>query len=137
MIVIDASSLTKYILHEDGWKDVSYFIRERRPLFSIDHLAKEIGNAVWKHCSLVKAIDRKGALELYNRLKRLFITEVIIIEPENDYLNIAFQLALEHGITLYDSLYLAQAKKYGEILTSDEKQACIAQKLGIKTHLVL
>ena len=137
MIVIDASSLTKYILHEDGWKDVSHFIRERRPLFSIDLLVKEIGNAVWKHCSLHKIIDRKGALELYNGLKKLFITEVIIIEPESDYLNIAFQLALEHGIALYDSLYLAQAKKYGEILTSDEKQASIAQKLGIKTHLVL
>ena len=105
MIVIDASSLIKYILREDGWKDISYFIRERRPLYSVDHLVKEVGNAIWKHCSLHKIIDKKSALKLYDGLKILLKTEVIIIEPESDYLNEALQLALKHGITLYDSCF--------------------------------
>ena len=137
MIVIDASSLIKYILREDGWKDISYFIRERRPLYSVDHLVKEVGNAIWKHCSLHKIIDKKSALKLYDGLKILLKTKVIIIEPESDYLNEALQLALKHGITLYDSLYLVQAEKHGEILTSDKKQAGIAERLGIRVHLVL
>jgi len=137
VIVIDASSLIKYILREDGWKDISYFIRERRPLYSVDHLVKEVGNAIWKHCSLHKIIDKKSALKLYDGLKILLKTKVIIIEPESDYLNEALQLALKHGITLYDSLYLVQAEKHGEILTSDKKQAGIAERLGIRVHLVL
>lgn len=56
----------------------------------------------------------------------LFKTKVIIIEPENEYLNKALQISLNYGITLYDSLYLAQAQEYGELLTSDEKQATSA-----------
>ena len=137
MIVVDASSLTKYILHEDNWREVGRFIRERKPLYSIDHLIKEVGNALWKHCSLQKIIDPESVLKLYDGLNTLLRAEIIIMEPESDYLGEALRLALKHRISLYDSLYLAQAMRYGEMLTSDEKQADIAEKLGIKVHLIV
>ena len=46
MIVIDASSLAKYVLHEENWEKVGKFIKKRRPLYSIDHIIKEVGNAL-------------------------------------------------------------------------------------------
>ncbi len=46
MIVIDASTLVKYLLREDGWIRVSQYIRERRPLYTVDHALKECANAV-------------------------------------------------------------------------------------------
>ena len=136
MIVIDASSLSKYVLHEEGWEEIGMFLKERKPLYSIDHILKEVGNAIWKYCFLKKIISQSYALKLYNALVKLIQTEVIVLEPEINYIKEALELALTHGITLYDSLYLAQAQKYGEILTSDTKQAEIAIKLGIRVHLI-
>ncbi len=137
MIVIDASALTKYILHEENWERIGAFIRERRPLCSVDHIAKEVGNAVWRHYSLRRAIDKAKAIKLYQALLKLVNTGVITLEPEVDYVQTALRIALEHGITLYDSLYVAQAQKHGELLTSDRNQAKVATGLGIKTYLIL
>ena len=136
MIVIDASTLTKYVLHEENWKEVSSYIKERRPLYSIDHVLKEVGNAIWKHCHLRGIIDKSIAIKLYQALLKLMETKVIILEPEKIYLQKALQIALSQGITLYDSLYLAQAQKHGELLTSDKKQAEVAAKLGIKVYFI-
>ena len=136
MIVVDASSLVKYVLHEENWKDVSYFAKERKPLYSVDHVVKEVGNAVWKHCCLRRVISREKALKLYQSFMKLFQTGVIVAESEEAYLDAALQIALDYGVTFYDSLYLAQAQKYGEFLTSDEKQADIANQLGIKVYLI-
>ena len=136
MIVIDASTLTKYVLHEENWKEVSSYIKERRPLYSIDHVLKEVGNAIWKHCILKGIINKSTAIKLYQSLLKLMEAKVIILEPEKIYLQKALQIALNQGITFYDSLYLAQAQKYGELLTSDEKQAKIAVKLGIKVYFI-
>ena len=136
MIVVDASSLVKYVLHEENWKDVSFFVKERKPLYSVDHVVKEVGNAVWKHCCLRKVINREKALKLYQSFVKLFQTGVIVAESEEAYLDAALQIALDYGMTFYDSLYLAQAQKYGEFLTSDEEQADIANQLGIKVYLI-
>ncbi len=137
MIVIDASALTKYILHEEDWERISAFIKKRRPLYSVDHIVKEVGNAIWRHCWLREVIDKTKAIKLYQAFLELINTGVIIIEPEVNYVQTALQIALEHGITLYDSLYIAQAQKHGELLTSDRRQAKVATELGIKIHLIV
>jgi len=136
VIVIDASSLTKYVLHEENWEEVGLYIKERRPLYSVEHILKEVGNAIWKHCYLKRIIDENTAIKLYQVLLKLMEVKVVILEPEEIYLQEALQIALNQGITLYDSLYLVQAQKYGELLTSDKKQAEIAVKLGIKVHFI-
>ncbi len=136
MIVIDASTLTKYILHEENWETISTYIKKMKPLYSIDHIIKEVGNAIWKHCYLRRIIKQDEAIRLYKALLKLIEKEVIILEPETKYIETALQIALQNGITLYDSLYLAQAQKQGELLTSDKKQAEIAIRLNIKVHLI-
>jgi len=136
VIVIDASALTKYILHEESWEEVGSFIKDKRPLYSIDHLIKEVSNAIWKHHFLRRLVTLEDALKLYHGLNKLINTGVIMIEHEGKYLESAMKIALRHGITVYDSLYIAQAQKLGEILTSDESQAKIASKLGVKVYLI-
>jgi len=135
VIVIDASALAKYVLHEEGWEAISTYIR-RRPLYSVDHIIKEVGNAIWKHCYLRRIVGRDEAMRLYRALLRLVDTGVIILEPEASYAEEALKIALQQGLTLYDSLYLAQARRLGELLTSDERQAEAAAKLNVKVHLV-
>ena len=136
MIVVDSSALVKYILREDGWRAIGKHIREAKPLYSIDHVLKEAGNAVWKHCHLRRVIGQDDAVGLYKALLRLVEAKVIVLEPESLYLQAALRIALKQGITFYDSLYVAQAQKHGELLTSDGKQAEVATRLGIKVHLV-
>jgi len=134
--VIDASALAKYVLHEEGWEAIGTYIRERKPLYSVDHVIKEVGNAIWKHCYLRRIIGYDEAMRLYRALLRLVDTGVIILEPEASYAEEALKIALQEGLTIYDSLYLAQARRLGELLTSDERQAETAAKLNVKVHLV-
>jgi len=65
------------------------------------------------------------------------IGEVIRVEDEGEYLKDAFRIALHEGITIYDSLYIAQAMKHkAKLLTSDKGQAKVAQSLGLKVILL-
>jgi len=136
VIVIDASALAKYVLHEDGWEEVSRYIREMRPLYSVDHVLKEVANAIWKHAFIRKLITAKVALQLYNLLERLTVSQAIILEDELKYVKRAIEIALKHGITVYDALYIAQAEKLGELLTSDEIQESISRELRIRVYMV-
>ncbi|NPA97135.1 MAG: type II toxin-antitoxin system VapC family toxin [Crenarchaeota archaeon] len=136
MIVIDASALAKYILREEGWEEVRRFVHERRPLLSVDHVLKECLNALWKHTYIRRALDAATALEIAKRLQRLAETKVIILEDESLYLSKALEIALDKGVALYDALYVAQALRYGELLTCDEKQASAAMDMGVRVYLV-
>lgn len=136
MIVIDASALVRYVLREEGWEDVGSCVRRMKPLYSLDHVLKEVGNAIWKHCHLRKAISRSDALELYRAVLKLVEKGVVILEPESRYLLPALEIALRHGVTLYDALYVAQARELGELLTCDRRQAEVAIELGVKVHFI-
>ena len=136
MIVIDASALVKYVLREEDWSIVGRYIRYRRPLYSIDHIVKEVGNAIWKHCYIRRLINPDYALKLFKDLLDIIEVGVIVLEDEVKYMEDGLKISLKHGITIYDSLYVVQAKKYGEILTCDEVQAKIASEMGIKTYFI-
>lgn len=59
------------------------------------------------------------------------------IESELDYLDTAFRIAVENSITIYDALYIAQALKHdATLVTSDRKQAQVAERLGVKIHYI-
>ena len=110
MIVVDASALAKYVLREEGLEAVAGYLRRARPLYSVNHVMKEVANALWKHARLAKVIDARTALKLCKALERLAETRVIVLESELKYLSRALGIALEYGLTVYDVLYVAQAE---------------------------
>lgn len=134
MIVIDASTLAKYLLKEENWRDVEKYLV--KPIYSIDHIVKEVSNAIWKHAIIRKYISKNMALAIYNVLKKFIDEEIIVLESQEKYVDKSFNIAVENGITVYDAMYIAQALKYGELLTSDKKQAEVAKKLNIKTIFI-
>ncbi|MEM1509335.1 MAG: type II toxin-antitoxin system VapC family toxin [Thermofilaceae archaeon] len=136
MIVIDASALIKYLLHEEGWEEVSWYLKEQRPLRTLDLALKEAANALWKHCCLRRFIEPFIVKEILQRLKRLVEVGVILIENESEYFDASLEISLHNSLTVYDSLYVAQALKYGELLTSDERQAKVAENLELKVYYV-
>ncbi|MEM0317440.1 MAG: type II toxin-antitoxin system VapC family toxin [Candidatus Nezhaarchaeales archaeon] len=132
MIVIDASALAKYLLRESNYNVVEKYLLEGA--YSIDHVVKEVANAIWKHAVLYRRIPLEIARELYRALSMIIEGGLVMIEPQRNYMQQAFEIALNHEITVYDALYIAQAKaKNSKLLTSDEAQLAIAEKLGVET----
>jgi len=133
VIVIDASSLAKYILREENWERVRESLLNEP--YSLTLALAEVSNAIWKHHVLYKVISNREAEIMIEALKKLK-EDVVIFEPFEEYLKDAMEIAVSEKIPVYDALYLAQAKKYGSLLTSDEKQWEIAKKLEIKAEYV-
>lgn len=127
MIVIDASSLAKYILREKNWRDVRDHLVDE--VFSLNLALAEVSNAVWKHNVLYGKISEEQANKMFKALEKL--RDVVIFEPLEKYLESAIKIAINKIITVYDALYIAQAKEIGKLLTSDEKQRKTAKELGI------
>ncbi|MCD6448609.1 MAG: type II toxin-antitoxin system VapC family toxin [Thermoplasmata archaeon] len=133
MIVIDASSLAKYILREENWKEVRKHL-ENEDVFSLNLALVEISNAVWKHYALHKKISWKTAKTIFEAIK--ILKDVVFFEPIERYLEEAMKISVERKIPIYDSLYISQAIDYGKIITSDKLQAKIANRMGIKVEYV-
>jgi len=133
--VIDASSLAKYVLKETGWKEVRKALEEETK--SVDHVLKEVANAIWKKAVILKLESTDIAWRRFHVLLKLVEEGVVVVEEEQKYLKEAFRIAVERGVTVYDALYIAQAAELkASLVTSDERQAKVARELGIKVRYI-
>jgi predicted nucleic acid-binding protein len=79
-----------------------------------------------------KILSLEDAIKIINIFKR-YCEKNMILEPEDKYIDAALDIALKHGITVYDSLYVAQAQHNNKpLLTLDAKQKNAAKRLGIE-----
>jgi len=123
VIVIDASILVKFILKEEGWNKVADFLKAGT--ISVDLVIKETVNAIWKRV-MRKEISLEETKDMFEAVKEI-LNKAVIIENEMDYIDEAFEISIRRNITVYDSLYIALAKKKKlGLLTADEIQAQVA-----------
>ena len=131
MKVIDASSLAKYVHREEGWEEVRQYLLEG--CISIELAVKEVANSIWKRV-------RRGGLtrEQGMRLYRAFRENLMVrLHPQEELYDMAFEIALDSGITIYDALYIALSRKTGyTLVTSDKTQAEAAKKSDVETILI-
>lgn len=133
MTVIDASVLAKFILKEDGWEKVIEYLKAG--VFSVDHIFKEVTNAIWRRLARGE-ISPEEAKIMFKAMKEI-LGKAIKIEEENAYIDEAFEISSKRGITIYDSLYIALAKRKGlRLLTADESQAQAASAENISTIIL-
>jgi predicted nucleic acid-binding protein len=126
--VIDASAIAKYVLREKNWEQVrDYLVAEPR---SLDLALAEVANAIWKHQVIYRKISSREASLLHEALQKLG-ADVLVLESFVGYLRGATEIAVEEKLTIYDALYLVQAQKYGNFVTSDAPQRKIAMKLEL------
>jgi len=131
VIVIDASSLVKYLLKEDNWLGVEEWL-VKDDVYTLDHAVKEILNALWKATALLKVLPVEVALEKRRLLLEMVNNNVVTLKSQDEVIDDAFLMALKHGVTVYDALYIAYADKIkASLLTSDERQAEAAEKIGV------
>lgn len=126
--MVDASALTAFILREEGWENLATHLVYS---LSLDHVVKEVANAVWKAAYLRRLISEDEARMAYSLLRKI-VGKNVLLEPELDYLDQALKIALSWGITVYDALYLALAlEKNLPILSLDDRQRRVAKNLGL------
>jgi predicted nucleic acid-binding protein len=62
---------------------------------------------------------------------------LLIVEPQDHYLNQALKIAVENKISIYDVLFIAQAiTKQATLVSSDREQCRVAEKLNIEVIYV-
>ena len=128
--VIDSSAIAKFILKEEGWRNIEKTLIERP--YTLDLAVKEAANAIWRRTILLRDLSAESAVRLLNHLLDLR-RKVLRVEPQDQYIVQAFMMTLENNIAIYDALFIAQAMaKKAMLVTSDKRQFDIAQKLGVE-----
>jgi len=137
VIVIDSSAFSKFLIREEGWEKVVPYLDPSVEPRAVDILIVEVSNVIWKYMEKYKLIKEEQALKLYEQMMRLIKEEIIVIEPSVKYLQDALKIAMGYSITVYDALFLAQAKALNaKLVTSDRRQKEIAEDIGIPVEYI-
>ena len=135
-IVVDASVAVKWCLpgnNEDLLPQAEELLASYRTgaeLFLVPDLFwLEVGNAIWKAAQKQK-IDAETAARNLRTISDLKIPTV----PSFDLVPQALQLAIKHGRTVYDAIYVALALRLkANLITADEGLAnALAAHLPVK-----
>jgi len=127
--VIDSSTLAKFLLKERGWERVEEILLEKP--YTLDLVVKEVVNAIWRRVTLLGDISVEKAFIILNNILELK-KSVLRVETQELYISQALKLAIENRITVYDALFITQAMtKQATLITSDEKQYEVAQRLNV------
>jgi predicted nucleic acid-binding protein len=128
-VIIDASVLSAFLLKEEGWKEIG-------ELLVNGTCATEL--VITESCNSVltalrrSRINEQEAEETIRSLVSFTNTNVKIFSQE-EAIQDAFKLAKESGLTIYDAIYIALAKKTGATLASrDPRQIEAARRSRIR-----
>jgi len=137
VIVVDSSAFIRFLIKEEGWERLIPYLDPDAEPCSVDLLIIETANAIWKYVERFKRIDEDQGLNLLERVMKLVEENVLRLESASSYLREALKISLRYGITVYDSLFIAQARSLNvKLITSDRKQIEVAQDLGVETVLI-
>jgi len=128
----------KLVLAEPGSKEaratVTGFLREGFSPYTVDLALAESLNALWKHVRLHRDLEAGDAMSavkdltvIYDGLKVLTARE---ISEE------AMDLALNKEITVYDSLYIAAARRLKATLYTADRKLYDASKSVVTAELL-
>jgi predicted nucleic acid-binding protein len=116
--VADSSYLIEGILRDAA-------LLENEILVSPDLALYEVVNALWKHEKLLR--DLKDPRERIELLLGLVSNErVQLVRPDRRLLNESYALSVKHGLSIYDSVFIALALQLKmELATFDSKQSSV------------
>ena len=123
MAVLDASFIVKLVVNEEcseeAFKVYQRFTVAAEELHVPCIALSEAVNAIWKHYALLKDIDRREAEESLRLLQEL--SRVLIVHDTASILHEAFDIAAALRVSVYDSIYLALARKLRQPLYTFDK----------------
>jgi len=117
MIVIDSYALAKYILKEPNWRSIEKYLVNVK---SVDVIVLEVVKCILKAYN-EQIINYEDARKKLKALMKL-IESNIILEESKDIMEAAFEIAVEEGISLTDSLYITLAIRENDVLVTSNEQ---------------
>ena len=131
-LVVDASVAIKWVISEVHSASAMRALRRSNDLLAPDLIWAEIGNVLWKK-HRAELLEAQEAEQLLLDLRRFPLR----IFPSPDLYEEAWDIAVTHSRTFYDSLYLALAVKTNcRLVTADRKLLNAFQKLPLSAHLL-
>lgn len=133
MPVVDSSCISKFILKEPGWENLSDVLVNSQ---SLDLTIKEVTNSILKAYRR-REIDLNDVHTKFKALKAL-INRNIVLANQEDLIDDALQMAISSkNLTIYDALFIVLARKKGVPLTTcDHMQYEEAMKNGITASII-
>jgi len=130
-VVVDASVAIKWFVPEELSGDARRWLTAEYELLAPDLLWAEVGNVLWKK-------HRRRELEARTavRLLRDFGRIPLQLHGAGRWTGAALELALRHGITVYDGLYLALAAGHACRLVTADRRLHEACQEGVLRSLV-
>ena len=127
--VFDASSIL--VLTREFGEKVVDFLKEK---VTSNLAVYEMGNVLWKECSLFKSLSVADVLETLTFIFSLVgVMQVLDVNTPRLGKRVLTN-AVKLNITYYDSVYLTAAERIkGVLVTDDEELAKAARKHGVKT----
>lgn len=115
--VVDASVAVKWFVPEIHSVPALRLLRKRFDLQAPELIQAEFGNILWKKCRAGE-LDGTTAGEILDNFKR----SPLVVHPHGAFMKLAWEIALKHRQTFYDSLYLALAMaEKARMVTADRK----------------
>ena len=134
MITIDANALVKLVVDEDKSDEVKRVVLKAlakdEPIIAPNIALYEMMNVLWKYSTGKKKLARDNVTLAFDRLLRVW-KQVKHIDTD-DLHTLAMTIALDSGLTAYDSLYAATSILYkSPLLTFDKDIKAKADGIGI------
>jgi len=128
MPIVDSSVFVKYLSREEGWEEVEAHLG--RPV-TVELALKETANAL-RTKTLDGDIRPEDAIQMIGK-----VASMVRLVDQGGILMHAYQIAVDHRITVYDALFIAAALRSGdELLTCDVGQARVARALNVKVRAI-
>lgn len=123
-LLLDTSIIVKLIIEEPGSQRARIRVKEAlaqgHTLISVDETLPEALNTLWKHTKIHRDLDAEEAMRAAEDL--LLLWNRIRIIPSREVSTDALRIAIELGLSIYDSLFLAASRKTTSTLyTADKK----------------
>lgn len=116
-IVVDSSVALKWFVPEEHSDRAARLLDDRYELLAPDLIVPEFGNVLWK-----KARRGEVAGDEVKEILAAFRAVPIEIVASSDVIELAVDIAIAHGRTVYDASYVAVAAARNCILiTADER----------------
>ena len=126
--MLDASVIAKLIMREENYRRAAEEIEVHGE--TMDLALIEVSNVILKYY-------RRGELSLQEARERFRelqeLSKSLKVVSSREFLEQAFEIALEKDLTIYDSLYIVGSDV---LITADAKQAREAERMGRQVTLV-
>jgi predicted nucleic acid-binding protein len=130
-VVVDASVAVKWFLPEELSTEARQLLAPEYELLAPDLLWAELGNVLWK-----KHRRREVDQQMATRLLHDFSRVPIEFHASERWTQAALDLAIRHGVTVYDGLYLALATGNGCRVVTADRRLHEAVGVGVMGHVV-